>query len=189
MRAGWLYVAVAAGVAALPAGLAAQPVPPPWPPPGFVPQPLPPPPPVQPPVPWPVFLVWLPFLAVAAAAALKQQQDREEEEVNPVEPDGPVGYEYKIVRSATAVFRDRDQMRATLAEEARAGWELYEKLDCNRLRLRRPVSCRAKDAELEQDPYRTRVGAGEGKIIVWAALGILGGLCLVLLVVALLLKK
>ena len=156
----------AAAVVRTPAALAAQPVVQPVPPVPFQPVPFPraaPPPPA--PAPWPVFVAWLPLMAVAAAAAARQQQDHEEEEVNPVEPDGPVAYEYKILRSATGAFKTPARRKAVLDEEARAGWELYEVLDHSRLRLRRPVSWRARDGELEQDPYRTRVGAGEGRIV------------------------
>jgi hypothetical protein len=119
-----------------------------------------------------VLLTWLPLLGVLAVVVAKQQQDREEEEVTPVEPDGPVTYEYKILRSATGAFKKGERLKAVLAEEARAGWELYELLDCNRVRLRRPVSWRARDGEPGLDPYRTRVGASEGAIALWIVLGV-----------------
>ncbi len=68
------------------------------------------------------------------------------------------GYEYKILRSAWATFRHPARLRAALDQEAEAGWDLFEKLDNNRVRLRRPIACRAQDAELHQDPYRTWSG-------------------------------
>jgi hypothetical protein len=109
--------------------------------------------------------MWLPLSVVLLAVAAKQKQDREEEEeVNPVETHGPTNYEYKILRSTMGAFSTRETLKAVLEEEARAGWELYELLDRSRLRLRRSVAWRARDAELTQDPYRTRVGASEGAI-------------------------
>jgi hypothetical protein len=182
-----LTCATAALVAAPTGDLAAQVVAPqPFPGPVWVPPPPPPPPP-QPPAPWPVFLTWLPMLFVLIAVAIKLKQDREEEEeVNPVETDGPTGYEYKILRSTMGAFKDRATLKATLEEEARAGWELYELLDSCRMRLRRSVAWRAKDAELTQDPYRMRVGASEGAIalrIVLVTLALIGVVVAVLLLV------
>jgi hypothetical protein len=75
------------------------------------------------------------------------------------DPSGAV--EYKIIRSATGAFKDPAKFRAALEEEARAGWELVEKLDNSRARLRRSTECRKRDAELGQDPYRTQVGMSQ----------------------------
>ena len=36
------------------------------------------------------------------------------------------------------------------------------------MRLRRSVAWREKDAELTQDPYRTRVGTSEAAVVLWA---------------------
>lgn len=74
------------------------------------------------------------------------------------------GYEYKILRSAWSAFRWPSRLQAALGDEARAGWDLFEKLDNNRVRLRRPITCRAHDGELHQDPYRTWVGITENTI-------------------------
>jgi hypothetical protein len=127
------------------------------------------------------------MLLVLVVVASKQKQDREEEEeVNPVESDGPAGYEYKILRSPMGAFNTREKLKAVLDEEARAGWELYELLDSCRVRLRRSVAWRARDAELTQDPYRTRVGASEGAIalrIILVALVLIGVVVGVLLLV------
>ena len=80
------------------------------------------------------------------------------------DPSGAV--EYKIIRSATAGFRDPARFRAALDEEARAGWELVEKLDNSRARLRRSTECRKGDAGLGQDPYRTHVGISESALTI-----------------------
>ena len=98
--------------------------------------------------------------------------------------DPPGAVEYKIIRSATAAFKNPAKFRAALDDEARSGWELLEKLDDSRARLRRPVSCRATDVDPDCDPYRTWVGIGETALGLWVALGICVGLPLVIAAVA-----
>lgn len=152
-------------------------------PPVPVPIPLPPPPPPPPPptFPWVVLLPsWIGAFA-AIAQAQKQQREREEEEVS-TPTDGPE-VEYKIIRNSFGAFKDPDKFRAALAEEARCGWQLVEKFDDNRVRLRRPISCRAADAESEQDPYRTRVGGGGGTVaavVILVVVVVLGALGLII---------
>jgi hypothetical protein len=98
--------------------------------------------------------------AAAAAAEAKRRRDQEEEEeVTPLNSDPSGAVEYKILRSATGAFRNPAKFRAALEEEAPAGWELVEKLDNARIRLRRSIAWRQKDGELAQDPYRIQVGA------------------------------
>jgi hypothetical protein len=53
----------------------------------------------------------------------------------------------------------------------RAGWELLEKFDDNRLRFKRRVDERKNDRHLDIDPYRTNIGMNEGKMVI-AILGI-----------------
>ena len=83
--------------------------------------------------------------------------------------------EYKIIRSTTGAFKNPAKFRAVLEEEARAGWDLLEKLDDARVRLRRSVSWRQKDGELSQDPYRTKVGMSETALALWIVFGALAG--------------
>jgi hypothetical protein len=117
--------------------------------------------------------------AGAAAAAARQQRDQEEEEeVTPFNTDPSGAVEYKIIRSATGAFKNPAKFRAALEEEARAGWELVEKLDDSRVRLRRSVIWRQKDGELSQDPYRIKVGLSEAGLVLWVVLGTLGGMAL-----------
>lgn len=66
--------------------------------------------------------------------------------------------EYKIVQSTTPLFANRAKLEAILAEEAKAGWRLVEKLDNFKLRLQRETSHRDRDDELGFDAYRTQVG-------------------------------
>ena len=113
--------------------------------------------------------------AAAAAAAAKRARDyEEEEEVTPLNSDPSGATEYKIIRSATAAFKNPAKFRAALEQEARAGWELVEKLDDARVRLRRSISWRQKDGELSQDPYRTKVGMSDAVMALWVVL-IIGG--------------
>ncbi len=108
--------------------------------------------------------------ATAAAHRRRQRMLEEQEEIemtkySPDELDG--NWEFKIVRSASAAFRRPDVMQQVLAEEAVAGWELLEKLDDSRLRLKRPRDARKRDDRLPPsvDPYRTYYGtAGENRV-------------------------
>ncbi|HJZ92097.1 MAG TPA: hypothetical protein VKE40_14575, partial [Gemmataceae bacterium] len=171
-----------------------QPQPPPAPFPGPPHAPLPPGPPLppggRPYQPPPSFPAVVPALLVVALAvwALKRQREQEEEEMTAPTTDPAAGFEYKIVRSATAAFKRPDKFRAMLDEEARAGWELFEVFDHCRVRLRRSVACRERDAELSQDPYRTRFGTPEGKIALWIVLGILVGIAVFVGLMLLLVK-
>ena len=103
--------------------------------------------------------------------------------------DPPGAIEYKIIRSATGAFKDPAKFRAALDEEARAGWELVEKLDNSRARLRRSTECRQRDAELGQDPYRTQVGMSEIALALSIVVPILVVLALLLGAVAVMVRR
>ncbi len=102
--------------------------------------------------------------AAAAAAAARRRREQEEEEMSLMNTDPSGAIEYKIMRSATGAFKGPAKFRNALDEEARAGWELVEKLDNSRARLRRSSECRKRDADLGQDPYRTQVGMSEAAL-------------------------
>src|SRR4051812_16715241 len=102
--------------------------------------------------------------AHAAAVAAEMLAQEEEEEVTPMNSDPSGAVEYKILRSITGAFRKPEKFRAALDEEAQAGWELVEKLDDKRIRLRRSIAWREKDSGLAQDPYRIKVGMTEGAL-------------------------
>jgi hypothetical protein len=164
----WLIGAVAL-ILVQPIELAAQPEAPQPPappqPPWVTPQqPLPAQPnPYSPAAPFPGALLGLIVIVAAIWLIQKKLQQEEEEEVTPLSADPAAGFEYKIMRSALGSFRKPEALKAMLEEETRAGWELFEKLDDCRIRLRRPTACRQRDAELTQDPYRTRYSVDEGK--------------------------
>jgi hypothetical protein len=73
-------------------------------------------------------------------------------------------------------------------EESRAGWVLVEKFDDGRLRFKRPVTAREKDAQLPAgvDPYRTRYGMNEADVALLIIGAIFGGLLLIGLLISLL---
>lgn len=122
--------------------------------------------------------------AAAAAAEAERQRQLEEEETMP--QDVGEDWEFKILRSATAAFRNPSHLREALEQEAQAGWTLLEKFDDQRLRLKRPTSARVHDADLSTDPYRTYYGVGQGTLAVWIIVGTLAGsFALVGLVIAL----
>jgi hypothetical protein len=118
--------------------------------------------------------------AVSAAAAAASAR-KEEEEMTPYsQKDLDEGWEFKIIRSTTGRFRDPIWLRAVLQEEARAGWTLVEKFDDARVRLKRPASARAGDANSPFDPYRTWVGMKPAHLAVIIILGALAAVAVLL---------
>jgi len=85
------------------------------------------------------------------------------------------GWEFKIVRASTRKFKNREFFRATCEEEARAGWEMLEKFDDNRVRLRRKIEHRDGDLHREIDPYRTLVGISMDHLGFLIAASVLAG--------------
>ena len=102
--------------------------------------------------------------AVAAiAAAAKAAKDRDEEEnMTKYNSDDLSGWEFKIVRSDLGRFRKYEIVQKLCKEEARAGWEMVEKFDSNRIRFKRRVENRAQDQHLDFDPYRTSMSSISG---------------------------
>lgn len=85
--------------------------------------------------------------------------------MTPYAPQDLEGYEFKILRSGTAkAFRDPARLRAVLEEEARSGWDLLEKFDDYRLRLKRRTEWRDRDPGTGVDPYRIHVGTTPGQV-------------------------
>lgn len=106
-------------------------------------------------------------IAAHAAAERRKKLHEEEERMtryNPEEVNGD--WEFKIVRSVTDQFKKPDVFRLMVEEESLSGWQLLEKLDNGRVRFKRPVSARKRDAMLPEgmDPYRTQYGISEGAL-------------------------
>jgi len=105
--------------------------------------------------------------ATAAAAAKRRQEQQEEEEMAKyTEGDLKEGWEFKIVRSSMGAFSNPATLQNLIEEEAQAGWIMLEKFDDSRVRFKRPVSARSKDATRPGDiePYRTTYGVSEGSL-------------------------
>jgi len=101
--------------------------------------------------------------AIAAAAAARQRQ--EEEEMTQYGNNDLDGWEFKIVRSNTGRFRKREVVEQLRQDEARAGWEMVEKFDNNRIRFKRRIEHRAQDSHLDIDPYRSYIGSGNAGVV------------------------
>ena len=117
--------------------------------------------------------------AVIAAAAAKAAKDKaEEEEMTNYKSDDLDKWEFKIVRSGMGKFRRSEAVRALCDQEAKAGWEMLEKFDNNRIRFKRRVEKRAQDQYLERDAYRTSADSCNGRVaaLVIGLVVLLGGL-------------
>jgi hypothetical protein len=115
--------------------------------------------------------------AAAAAAAAERQRRIEEEEMTTYTPQDLSGErEFKILRSVTGAFKNSQRLKEILEQERQAGWELVEKFDNKRIRLKRPASARNEDDSRSVDPYRTYVGPSEnqfGFIILGVVVGVI----------------
>ncbi len=108
-----------------------------------------------------------------------RRERQEEEELTPyTHQDLTEDWEFKILRSVTGKFRDASWLRSVLDEEARAGWQLVEKFDKARVRLKRPASARSRDATLF-DAYRTSVGISQARYTILILLLVFGFIGLV----------
>jgi hypothetical protein len=121
-------------------------------------------------------VVIIPHAAAAAAEAMR----KEEEEMTGYSAKDMDGWEFKIVRSNTGKFRNPETVRQLCLEEAKAGWEMLEKFDNNRIRFKRRTDKRIGDAGAEIDPYRSHVGMGDGRLalVIVAAIAMAIGLIL-----------
>ncbi len=109
------------------------------------------------------------YMAIHAAHAQARQVEQEEEEMTTYSQDDlDNDWEFKIIRSISRTFQDPEVLKQVLEDEARAGWQLVEKFDDQRVRLKRPKSARERDELLPRgvDPYRTQYGWSEGKLVV-----------------------
>lgn len=91
-----------------------------------------------------------------------------------------IGWEFKIVRATSDLFRESAVLKRLCEEEATAGWILLEKLDNRRVRFKRPIAMREviRADLLPIDPYRTTYG-GSSSWKRWAIVG--SGLILLIL--------
>ncbi len=102
--------------------------------------------------------------ASTAAGIAAELMRQEEEEMTAYDKDDLDGWEFKIIRSNTGKFKKSEAIKTLCQEESKAGWEMVEKFDDNRIRFKRRIENRNRDAQSQIDPYRTRVGIGDAKL-------------------------
>ncbi len=83
-----------------------------------------------------------------------------------------VGWEYKIVRASSDLFREQAVLQQLCQEEAKAGWILLEKLDDRRIRFKRLIALRnvLDETQLPYDPYRCHYGASWTRLHLFSAI-------------------
>lgn len=81
-----------------------------------------------------------------------------------------MGWEFKIVRASSDLFRNPAIFHRLCQEEAESGWILLEKLDDRRVRFKRPMAMRdILTSETPRiDPYRSQYGPN-GNGILWVS--------------------
>ncbi len=110
--------------------------------------------------------------AAAAAAAAAARLREEEEILTAYNKDDLEGWEFKIVRSNFGRFSSYETVQKVCQDEARAGWEMVEKFDNERIRFKRRIDKRSGDRQLDFNPYRTTIGFGQGRIAAIIMIGI-----------------
>ena len=118
--------------------------------------------------------------ASAAAAAAEMMRQEEEEMTGYTGKELSEDWEFKMLRSNMGAFRKPEKLRAALEEEKRGGWVLVEKFDNSRIRLKRPSGTKVIEGDFTDgyDPYRTQIGASDGKMVS-VILGVVFGLVMV----------
>lgn len=113
-----------------------------------------------------------------AAAGRRRRMEQEEEEMTMYSPQDLNQYEFKIVRSLGGAFRNPQKFKQLLQEESQAGWDLVEKLDNRRVRLKRPIGARERDGMLPAgvDPYRSYFGMQPLRYVLLVLLVVLLGM-------------
>ncbi len=112
--------------------------------------------------------------AVAAAMMSLQHMMEEEQEMTNYTNDDLHGWEFKILRSSTGAFNSPQEMSKALQEEAVNGWELMEKFDHYRLRLKRRTDKRSHiNTGSTLDPYRTQYGVTDVRMAMYVVAGTL----------------
>jgi hypothetical protein len=143
----------------------------------------------QPPPFFPWFLWLFPVLMAPAWIAIAAEQQRlrklqqhEEEDQTPYSAEELMeNWEFKIVRCGPPLFDDPAFLQSILHQEACAGWQLVEKLDGTRVRLKRVAGQQpAAGLPAGYDPYRTAVGP-RGQFKAHVALWLFCIACLVML--------
>lgn len=88
---------------------------------------------------------------VAALMVLKKQEDEEKTKYS---SEDLKDWEFKILRSFWGAFKNSEKLKKILEEESQSGWELVERLDDSRIRLKRKRD-QQYISKSKVDPYRT----------------------------------
>ncbi|MDB9513092.1 hypothetical protein PN499_18020 [Kamptonema animale CS-326] len=91
-----------------------------------------------------------------------------------------IGWEFKIVRASSDLFRNPAIFHRLCEEEAQVGWILLEKLDDRRVRFKRPIAMRDMErSDLPRfDPYRSHYGSGSNWLAMLGAIVLLAAMVL-----------
>lgn len=104
-------------------------------------------------------------MAIGTGALAAELAREVEEEMAPYSPkDLAEDWEFKIIRSPWAIFKDPERLKVVIDEEKQGGWILVEKFDDSRLRLKRPVGAKVVQGDFADgyDPYRTTIHGSLG---------------------------
>lgn len=112
-------------------------------------------------------------MSTAGAMIALQMMMEEEQEMTSYTNDDLNGWEFKILRSSTGAFNSPQEMSKALQEEAVNGWELVEKFDHYRLRLKRRTDKRRTNTASAMDPYRTQYGITDTRMAMYVVAGTL----------------
>ncbi|MDH5606860.1 MAG: hypothetical protein OEY93_08235 [Anaerolineae bacterium] len=106
-------------------------------------------------------------IIAAQQSRKRKEQEQEEEKMSKEMYADLENWEFKIVRSYWNDFGNPQKLQVMLEEEGLAGWEMMEKLDDSRVRLRRRKEMQKRDMALPPgiDPYRTQYGGGSRSAI------------------------
>lgn len=123
--------------------------------------------------------------ATAAAVIRRRNQDEEERMTQYSADELAQGWEFKIVRSNFASFRDPAVLQQVCDQEAGGGWTLVEKFDDQRLRFKRPVTERGRSTP-GIDPYRTNYGMSNGPLTAFTLIAVFVSMLVIFVLVVLL---
>jgi len=131
------------------------------------------------------FIILLMVASGAAAAAAAQQRilQEEEEQMTPYSDSEMHKWEFKIVRcTGFTNFGNPEKFKEVVSDQAKYGWVLLEKFDNYRLRFKRPITEREKDASRPGDPYRSYYGPSLATIV-WITLAITFGFIILIMLI------
>ncbi len=120
----------------------------------------------------------------AGASSSVARMCQEEEEMTNYTQEELNNWEFKILRAnKIGGFKNPYELKKALDEEAQNGWQLVEKFDDYRLRLKRKITDRNKDTQSQIDPYRTIYGWSNAAAF-WVVVGGMLGFTFLIIMIA-----